>query len=157
MTALEQLQTGIAQLGELLDDIEEIVEEPDGNEWTIEMSDGTLLELEYDEERQRLSLSTTLGSPPPEHRAHTCEMLLTFNLLWQDEPPVRMAVGAPGEDVIQIAEFPLTTFDAHRLGQWVAEFHAMATDWSEHVASGFQFEEEAPLPLPFTESSAFRA
>jgi hypothetical protein len=144
MNTLAQLQESMARLGTLLDDVEEIIEEPDGDAWSIEFTSGDILEVEFDEAGQRIAFSMVLGTPPPEHRAHTCEMLLTFNLLWQEDVPVRMAVGAPGEEVVQVAEFDLATMQPEDLPRHAIDFAAVADQWREHVLSGFQLDEAIP-------------
>jgi hypothetical protein len=156
VNTLAQLQESMARLGELLDGVEEIIEEADGDEWTIEFTNGDMLEIEFDEARQRIAFSMVLGTPPSEHRAHTCEMLLTFNLLWQENLPVRMAVSAPGEEVVLVAEFETVAVQAQDLNRCVADFAAIADQWRDHVLSGFQLDEAAPSLL-MEHIGAFRA
>lgn len=156
MNTLAQLQESMARLGELLDGAEEIIEEADGDEWTIEFTNGDILEIEFDEARQRIAFSMVLGTPPFEHRAHTCEMLLTFNLLWQENLPVRMAVSGPGEEVVLVAEFDLEVVQPEALHRHVVDFVTMADQWRDHVLSGFQLDEAAPSLL-MEHIGAFRA
>ncbi len=154
MHSLGQFQAYMAALGPLLDAIENITEGPDGDEWRIEMADAPVVEIEFDEARQRIALSADLGRPAPEHRAHTCEMLLSFNLLWQDgEMPVRMAIGSPGEHALQVAELPASAFNPVDFHHRLAGFVAHAARWQGHVANGCRAVDE--LPHRF-EPGAFR-
>lgn len=136
MNLLGQFQAYMATLGPLVDAIENITEGPEGDEWRIELADASVVEIEFDTARQRIALSANLGAPEPEHRAHTCEMLLTFNLLWQDELPVRMAIGSPGEQAVHMAELPASAFDPVDFHHRLSKFAAIAGRWRDHVANG---------------------
>ena len=136
MNLLEQFRAYMDTLGPLLDAIEDIAESPDGDGWRIELVDESVVEIEFDAARQRIALSADLGAPAPEHRAHTCEMLLSFNLLWQDEMPVRMAIGSPGEHALQVAELPASAFNPTNFHHQLSGFMAHAARWRGHVANG---------------------
>jgi len=153
MSFLGQFQACMAALGPLVGEIEDVTEGPDSNEWRLDLEDGSVIEIEYDEARQRFALSADLGALPHEHRAHTCEVLLTFNLLWQDELPVRMAIGSPGEHAVQVAELPATAFDPTNFHHHVSGFLALAARWRRHVANGCQAMDD---PTPHFEPGAFR-
>lgn len=153
MDSLAQFQACMATLGPLVDSIEDITQGPDGDEWRVELADASVVEIEFDEARQRIALSAHLGAPQAEHRAHTCEILLSFNLLWQDALPVRMAIGSPGEQAVLVAELAASAVDLREFPLHLSGFVALAARWRQHVSHGCQAVDEPSLR---TEPGAFR-
>lgn len=59
---------------------------------------------EWDEARQRLVLSSEIGTPPSARATHIYETLLSYNLLWRETGGVRMALTGPKGVALQLVE-----------------------------------------------------
>lgn len=136
MTDLEHIQQLMAELGPATDAIATVAEGPDGRTWAIEMEDEAVVEVELNAELGKLALTAVLPKPDANRRVETCEALLTFNFLWQDASPVRMAMDEPGGRIIQVAELPTTTLDIQGLQVALADFVHKAALWREAIAAG---------------------
>ncbi len=137
MVTSQQIHHCLVQLGELNDNIASIDESEDGNEWEIEMENGAIIEVEFDTERQRLILCTELADPPAEHRLHVLEMLMCYNLLWQEELPTRMALAGPGEAPIMTAEIAAEDFISEEYLSWaINEFSMQLDHWQDQATTG---------------------
>jgi len=136
MSDIDLLRQLMADLGPAMDAVATVVESADGANWAIEMEDELVVQVELDAQLARLALTTVLPSPSPEHRARTCEALLTFNLLWQDASAVRMALDEPGGKIIQVAEWAVATPSLQGLQETLAEFVRKATLWRTAIEAG---------------------
>ena len=136
MSDIDLLRQLMADLGPATDAVATVAESPDGATWAIEMEDESVVHVDLDAELSRLALTTVLPSPTPEHRARTCEALLTFNLLWQDASAVRMALDEPGGKIIQVAELAVAALSLQGLQDTLAEFVRKAALWRTAIAAG---------------------
>ncbi len=136
MTPLEQIQQIFAELGPAGEDVATIAQGPDGCSWAVEMADETIVSAEFDAERERIALTIGLPKPAADRRIDTLEALLTFNLLWQSDSALRMAMDQPGGEIVQVAELATAHLDAAALGAALAEFVAMADRWRAAIAAG---------------------
>jgi hypothetical protein len=135
MTGKEQvhdLMSGIGPLLELL----EVTEFDEENVWTLVVDEETVVFADYQDEGERLVLSTEVGAPPPGDRKGLYELLLTYNNQWGETGGVRLALDAPDGSVVQIYDLALAGLDLPKLQAVIGNFVDVARAWREIVARG---------------------
>jgi hypothetical protein len=143
MTLLETLQQLMSEIGPATEAVVSVVEGPEGTAWVIEMEDGVAVEAEFNADLERIALTTVLPDPPADRKLETSEALLTFNLLQQREPVVRMAMDKPGGQIVQTTELPTATLDVDQLQAALARFLRVAELWRPAIAGGCREVERA--------------
>ena len=135
MSVKEHMHRLMSEIGPLLE-LAAVVESDDGDGWilAIEEDDGVLVEL--DEAEGRIFLSAEAGLPDDEARPGLYETLLVYNAQWHASGGVRMALDAPGGEVMQILELPAAGLDAARLAQVFVAFLEVLAGWRAVVAVG---------------------
>jgi hypothetical protein len=153
MTPLEHVQQLFAELGPASEDVATVAQGPDGCSWAIEMADEAIVSVEFDAERERIALTIGLPKPAADRRIDTLEALLTFNLLWQSNSALRMAMDQPGGEIVQVAELATAHLDVAKLGTALAEFLALAERWRTAIATGCTTAVELAAPENFGASA----
>jgi hypothetical protein len=141
----------MAACGPQIPEVDAVVQSPDGDEWGVQLDDDSVVYVKYDEPHQRIRFATDVGQPAAQHRVRTLESLLIFNILWQGELNIRMAL-SPDEDgnVVQMCVLPINAVSQDDLPPLLAEFSRMARAWREAVASGCQGNEGADIAFQFS-------
>lgn len=147
MTPLEQIQQLMAELGPAAAEVATVAQEPDGQSWVIELEDETIVNVEYEHQLQRLMFTVGLPKPPADRRSETYEALLTFNLLWQQATPLRMAMDQPDGEILQVAEIGTAGLDVAGVRQALSAVVEMARLWRTAIAEGCTL----PVALPETQ------
>jgi hypothetical protein len=135
MAGKEQVHDLMSAIGPMLE-LLEVTEFDEENLWTLVVDEDTVLFADYGAEEGRLVLSTELGAPPGGERHGLYELLLTYNNQWGETGGVRMALDAPGGNVVQIYDLALAGLDLPRFQTVVGNFVDTARAWREIVAKG---------------------
>lgn len=136
MTAVERIQQLLAELGPVTPEVAAVGQEPDGASWAIELTDETLVSVEFDAVRDKISMSVGLPKPPADRRGDVYEALLTYNMLWQDVSALRLAMDQPGGEIVQVTEAPAASLDVAQLQAILRDFVEKAALWRQAIAAG---------------------
>jgi hypothetical protein len=148
LVPLAAVQAMMAACGPQIPEVDAIVQFPDGEAWAFQLDDGCVVYARYDEARQRIRFATDIGRPDPQHRLRTLESLLIFNILWQGELSMRMALSPDDDDnVVQMSVLPIVAVGPEALPPLLLEFKRVAGAWRDAIASGCQGEDGAAIAL----------
>ena len=103
MEEAERVQGLIVALGAADDDIETITRNGEA-EWSVAFDGDTIVTLHLVADEARLVLTVPLGRPPEEQRLAAYETMLCYNMLWPETGGVRMGLGGPHGELVQIAD-----------------------------------------------------
>lgn len=140
----------MVEIGPLLQ-LAEVVEFPEQHLWTLVTDDGAVVELELDDEQQRVVLATDVCELSPEDVTRHCQTLLHVNLLWRQTGGVRFALAET--TVVEMLELPLAMADLPTLATAVTNLCASAQEWRQFLLAS---PGDAILPVDPLESSAIR-
>lgn len=149
MTTGERLGQLLAELGEACDAVATVVQEADGVTWAIELEDDMVIALEWNEELDRLALSTVLESPSADRRQDVLENLLIFNVLWHGASGARGALDGPGGAPLLIGEIPASAADGAVLQTAIEDLSAQARLWNQAIAAGCEAPPVEDMPPSF--------
>ena len=103
-------------------------------QWLVAWSDHTIVNVEFDPEEHRLTLSTGVGQPDPEKRAAVHKSLLMYNTLWSDTGGVVM--GMAEDDIVQHYSTCTCRLSPGEFASLLPNFVAKALIWRIWVAVG---------------------
>jgi hypothetical protein len=106
MNELERINQIIADAGPLDTDIMAVVRTGDAS-WSVHYEHAHV-DLDVDAGNDRLLLTANIGAPPEERRAALYETVLMYSLLRRQTGGVSMALTAPGGDIVQLIDVPVS-------------------------------------------------
>ena len=125
----------MSEIGPLLE-LAAVIESDDGDGWILAIDEDDSVLVELDEAEGRIFLSAEVGLPDDAARPGLYETLLVYNAQWHTSGGVRMALDAPGGEVMQILELPAAGLDAARLAQVFVAFLEVLSGWRAVAAGG---------------------
>ena len=105
MSVKDHMHRLMSEIGPLLE-LAAVIESDDGDGWILAIEEDDSVLVELDEAEGRIFLSAEVGLPDDEARPGLYETLLVYNAQWHASGGVRMALDAPGGEVMQILELP---------------------------------------------------
>jgi len=138
MNNLDLVQRVLEELGPTLEQVN-VYQAGDGN-WLVSFDEQTLVELEFDEDQNKLCLSIEVGDPPKESRFDTYEALLIYNYLGNETGGVRMALDGPSGAVVQTFDMNADGLDVSKLIAVLSNFVDKARIWREMIQRGIASE-----------------
>jgi hypothetical protein len=148
-TTLAGLQAMMAECGPRIPEIDAVVQSPDGEAWGLQLDDDSLVYMRHDEPHQRIRFATDVGRPDAQNRMRTLEALLTFNILWQGELNIRMALSPDDDNIVQMCVLPAEVVRPEVLPRLIPEFKRMAGAWREAIEKGCHGDDAAAIALQF--------
>jgi hypothetical protein len=135
MEEAERVQGLIVALGAADDDIETITRNGEA-EWSVAFDGDTIVTLHLVADEARLVLTVPLGRPPEEQRLAAYETLLCYNMLWPETGGVRMGLGGPHGELVQIADLWTGDLSTEVLGTVLRNMAEKARMWRRVIAGG---------------------
>ena len=124
----------IVQSCDLLD-VVEVTERTDETSWCFVVSDEMIVEAIFDEESDRLVLSTNLGAVALENKDRLLPLLLAYNAMWRETGGGKMAMTPGSFEVEFLFDLVASTLDASTFCTVFDHFVAVAADWKDVVGS----------------------
>lgn len=133
MSSQQAVHDLIVLVGPTLD-LAQVTEFEEDAAWRLVFDESIWVDLEYDDEGDRLILTGMVGAVAEAARARAYEALLRYNYL-TTEHGVRAALdGAPG-DVVLMVEMPAADADLPLLCQVLRDFRVVVEGWREALGS----------------------
>ena len=138
---IDQVNALLNQLGPVLDPL--AIEASEAHQsWGIALEDDVNVLVQFDAQKGCLLLSCELGAPSDGDRTGLYELLLQTNYHWDATGGLRLALNAPGGEVVLAYELPVADLDVPRLSATVTSFAAAAKAWRKIIQSS----PSAPAP-----------
>ncbi|MEM1385247.1 MAG: type III secretion system chaperone [Pseudomonadota bacterium] len=134
------------ELGTLLEP-EAIIQDPEGDSWSIALVDGVTVDVSLDEERRMLVFVVDLGPPPQGRIAEVQDVLLRFGFLWRESGGIYAAIDDAGAAVL-MQQAPLAGLDLPSLQRLIGRFSAHREAWSAMLDTVDQDPSESDEPGP---------
>ena len=147
MSAKDHMHRLMSEIGPLLE-LAAVIEADDGDGWILAIEEDDSVLVELDETEGRIFLCADAGLPDDAARPGLYETLLVYNGQWHASGGVRMALDAPGGEVMQILELPAAGLDAARLAQVFVAFLEVLSGWRAVVAGSAHAAGEVDASMP---------
>ncbi len=126
------------EIGPLLQ-LQEVLQSTEEPSWSLQWEDGAVVTADYDEEEERVTLSSHVGTMPEQGAGELALLLLRYNALWQETGGVRL--GLEDCDIVQMFDFPAPGMDSPVLCHILTDFADKARIWNglveNHQHAGF--------------------
>jgi len=110
----------------------------------VQIEDGVVVNIDYFEEGDVLSLYTTVGEAPAEQRRPILQRMLESNFAWQGTAGATLCLDPSEELALLTGSMPLGDMDLPALKQLLADFCQLAWMWSERLQ---QLAADAPASI----------
>jgi hypothetical protein len=134
MDSATQISSLVTEIGPRDEDIEGILELSAGL-WLVRYEDLDI-EIEHDEGRGRLMLSTNLGPVRQEQKLPVYEAALAFATMWRETGGVRIGLPETNGSLVMMVDIDTADLTAGALAAVVANVAAKTRIWRVVVASG---------------------
>jgi len=139
----ETIQLLMQELGPQTPTIDAVVQHEEGS-WAMQFDDASIVLAECGEEPERLVLSTELGMPAPGRRLEACQLMLSYNLLWQENGGLTTALGGPRGGALLLGEWHSAEPGLAALQQRLEHFCRVAAAWRAYIAHDDSSEASFP-------------
>lgn len=139
MTALEQIQLLMNEIGPNTPEIEAIVQKDDAI-WSIGFENHTIVTIEYRTETPGLILTASIGQPAPEKQIEVYQTLLAYNSLWKKQKG--LVVTVIGEESNLAFQYGLeaANLTLPSLRTVLLNFSNLAEEWHRYVTGDSTLE-----------------
>jgi len=144
---INQVTALLDQLGPVLNPLA-IEASEEHQSWGIALEDDVNVLVQFDAQKGCLVLACEVGAPPAGDRTGIYELLLHTNYHWDTTGGLRLALNAPGGDVVQAYELAVADLDVSQLSATVISFAESAKAWREIIQSSASTLPPAPEDLP---------
>lgn len=141
MHEIENIRSGLQELGSDIAEINSIVEDEPGS-WQIFFEDGYAITINFMEEHKTLELVAVLGSPEADNELEVLRTMFCYQLLWRGRSQPRIALDAALGSLICLHEFDADLIKGHQFKEYILTFWMQAAGLTEIVLGGI------PLSLP---------
>lgn len=131
MASLQNIENLMTEIGPLLD-LQEVLQSTETLTWNLVWDDGLEVVAEYDEEDERVTFATVIGTVPEQGVEALALMFLQFNGLWHQTGGVR--IGVEENAFIQLYDLSALNLDASALYTVLNNFTAKARSWTAILA-----------------------
>lgn len=143
----DTVQLIMKEIGPQTPDIDAVVQHGEDS-WALQLDDTSILFIEYATEPDRLVLSTELGMPIPERRLEVCQLMLSYNLLWEENAGLTMALGGPEGGATLLCEWRSTEPELQKFQEELRRFSQVAQAWRSYIAQTDTTDSNALRALP---------
>jgi hypothetical protein len=130
---LERAQILMSELASGMPE-EGTVSQVDESLWTVRFEDSSALLVQWANTPARLVLSATLGRAQAEQQPALYEILLSYNLLWQETGGVRIGMDGPQGELTMIYDFFADLLSPSTLRTVVLNLANLARVWRAYVS-----------------------
>jgi hypothetical protein len=152
MHEIEDIRSGLQQLGSDVAEINAIVEDEPGS-WQIFFEDGYAISINFIEERKTIELVAVLGTPEPDHELEVLRTMLCYQLLWRGRSQPRIAIDAAQGALMSLCEFDADLIKNHQFEEHILSFWMQALGLTQIVLKNTSFS----LPPASAESMYLHA
>ncbi|MBS1196605.1 MAG: type secretion chaperone, CesT family [Proteobacteria bacterium] len=149
MSSQRAIHELMAQVGPVLD-LDRVTEFAEDQTWHLVFDESTSVDVEYDDDGNRLMLTGDVGAVPSQSREKAFEALLRYNYLWTEHGGVRGALDGSAGNVVMMVEMTASGLDITRLCSVLQNFRAVVEGWRDvltSIADGSNVS-EAPFNSP---------
>ncbi len=136
----ETIHLLMQELGPQTDSIDAVIQH-ETDSWAVQFDDESIVLLEYAKDPDRLVFSTELGSPPPERRLEACQLLLSYNLLWQESGGLKTALGGPDGGALLLLDWMDAEPKLTDLQGRLEHFCRLAAAWRSYISNGTEVDQ----------------
>jgi hypothetical protein len=129
----ETIQLIMQEIGPQTTNIDAVVQHGEGS-WAIQLDDTSIVLMEYATGPERLVFSTELGMPLPQRRLEVCQLMLSYNLLWEENAGLTMALGGPEGSAMLLFEWCSTQPTLQDCQKELHRFSGIANAWRSYIA-----------------------
>jgi Tir chaperone family protein CesT len=134
MATPDQIESLMAEVGPLLDPLE-VASFPEESVWSVQIDEDILLLIDFDVAQDKLVLNCDVGQPPHGDRSRLYELMLNYNFHWDQTGGARLAVDAPGGNVVLIFDVPADELEITGFAAILENFTETARNWRQIVMS----------------------
>jgi Tir chaperone protein (CesT) family len=124
----------MAATAELIDALE-ISELEDDHYWVFLLDEKTSVEADFDEESERLTLSSDVGVVPAEKREQTFQTCLIYNSLWRQTGGARFGLDSFKETIELVLDLPAAKLEPQILHGILSSFLTAVHGWRMVIES----------------------
>ena len=143
----ETVQLIMQEIGPQTPDIDAVVQHGEDS-WALQLDDASVVFMEYATAPDRLVLSMELGMPIPERRLEVCQLMLSYNLLWEENAGLTMALGGPAGGAMLLYEWRSPEPDLQDFQQELRKVSQVARAWRSYIAQAEATDANALQALP---------
>jgi hypothetical protein len=143
----ETIQLIMQELGPQTPNIDAVVQHGEDS-WAVQLDDTSIVLIEFATDPDRLVLSTELGTPLPERRLAVCQLMLAYNLLWEENAGLTMALGGPEGGAMLLCGWRHTEPELQNFQKELLRFSQVANAWRRYIAQADSTDSSDLLALP---------
>lgn len=143
----DTVQLIMQEIGPQTPDIDAVVQHGEDS-WALQLDDTSIIFIEYATAPDRLVLSTELGMPIPERRLEVCQLMLSYNLLWEENAGLTMALGGPEGGATLLYEWRSTEPELPNFQEQLRKVSQVARAWRSYIAQTEATDSNALPVLP---------
>ena len=143
----DTVQLIMQEIGPQTPDIDAVVQHGEDS-WALQLDDASIIFIEYAADPDRLVLSMELGMPAPERRLEVCQLMLAYNLLWQENAGLTMALGGPEGGATLLCEWRSTEPGLKTFQEELRRYSRVARAWRAYIAQADVADSNAVRALP---------
>ncbi len=149
----ETIQLIMQEIGPQTTNIDAVVQHGEES-WVIQLDDTSIVLMEYATGPERLVFSTELGMPLPQRRLEVCQLMLSYNFLWEENAGLTMALGGPEGSAMLLFEWSGTQPTLQDFQKELHRFSRVATAWRGYIAQEETTDAASVSALPGLSSFA---
>jgi hypothetical protein len=121
------------EIGPQTPDIDAVVQHGEDS-WALQLDDASIIFIEYAADPDRLVLSTELGIPIRQRRLEVCQLMLSYNLLWEENAGLTMALGGPEGGATLLCEWRSIEPELQNFQEELRKVSQVARAWRSYIA-----------------------
>lgn len=129
----DTVQLIMQEVGPQTPNIDAVVQHGEDS-WALQLDDTSILFIEYATDPDRLVLSMELGMPIRERRLEVCQLMLSYNLLWEENAGLTMALGGPEGSATLLCEWRSAEPELQDFQEELRKFFQVAQAWRSYIA-----------------------
>lgn len=149
----ETIQLIMREIGPQTSNIDAVVQHGEDS-WAIQLDDTSIILMEYATDPERLVLSTELGMPLQQRRLEVCQLMLSYNLLREENAGLTMALGGPDGGAMLLFEWYSTQPALQDFQRELRRFSQVANAWRAYMAQADSTDSPSLPALPGLSSFA---
>jgi hypothetical protein len=143
----DTVQLIMQEIGPQTPNIDAVVQHGEDS-WALQLNDTSIIFMEYATDLDRLVLSTELGMPVPQRRLEVCQLMLSYNLLWEENAGLTMALGGPEGGATLLCGWRSTEPDLQGFQEELRKFSQVAQAWRSYIAQTDATDSDSLQALP---------
>ena len=143
----DTVQLIMQEIGPQTPDIDAVIQHEEDS-WALQLDDTSIIFIEYATYPDRLVLLTELGMPVPQRRLEVCQLMLSYNLLWEENAGLTMALGGPEGGATLLCEWSSKEPGIQNFQEELRKFSRVAHAWRSYIAQTDATSSNALRALP---------